>query len=143
MTTMARTPRRPDINVDTVCRIIVKARQFDVKEGVVEADYGSNPADEGFREVLADYSDDPVYEELKTFIDDLDLDQQCELVALMWIGRGDYGAGEWAQALGLARQEHNERTAEYLLGTPLLADHLSEGLNQFDMSCGDMEKSHL
>src|SRR5690606_37950394 len=119
--------RIPQINADTVCRIIVKARQFGAKEGVVEADYGANPADEGFREVLADYSDDPVYDELKAFIDGLDVDEQCELVALMWVGRGDFGADGWAEALNLAHQEHNERTAEYLLGTPLLADHLSEG----------------
>lgn len=44
----------------------LKARQFDAKEDVVEARYGANPADEGFREVLADYSDDPVYDELKS-----------------------------------------------------------------------------
>ncbi len=140
---MANTPRRPEIDADTVCRIVVKARQFDVKEGVVESNYGANAADEGFREVLADYSNDPVYEELKTFIDDLDVDQQCELVALMWMGRGDYGAAEWAQAQGLAHQEHNERTAEYLLGTPLLADYLAEGLAQFGMSCEEIEKSRL
>jgi hypothetical protein len=140
---MARTPRRPDISVDTVCRIVVKARQFDVKEGVVESDYGANAADEGFRNVLADYSDDPVYEELKTFIDGLDVDEQCDLVALMWLGRGDYTAEEWAQARGLAHHEHNKRTAEYLLGTPLLADYLAEGLAQFGLSCEEIEKSRL
>lgn len=140
---MINTPRRPEIDADTVCRIVVKARQFDVKEGVVESDYGANAVDEGFREVLADYGDDPVYEELKTFIDGLDVDQQCELVALMWVGRGDYTADEWAQAQGLAHQEHNARTAEYLLGTPLLADFLSEGLAQFNLSCEQIEKSRL
>jgi hypothetical protein len=140
---MAQTPVRPDIAVDKVCRIVLKARQFDAKEGVVEADYGANAADEGFREVLADYSDDPVYDELKTFIDDMDIDEQCDLVALVWVGRGDYLGSEWSTALRLARQEHNDRTAEYLLGTPLLADYLSEGLAQFDLSCAEMEKARL
>lgn len=140
---MAQTPIRPHIAVDKVCRIVLKARQFDAKEDVVEADYGANPADEGFREVLADYSDDPVYYELKTFIHDLDIDEQCDLVALVWVGRGDYVGSEWQTALRLARQEHNNRTAEYLLGTPLLADYLSEGLAQFDLSCEEMEKARL
>jgi hypothetical protein len=140
---MDKVPVRPEIDADAVCRIVVKVRQFDVKEGVVESSYGANAADEGFREVLADYSDDPVYDELKTFIDDQDIDAQCELVALTWIGRGDFAAEEWSQALALARQQHNGRTAEYLLGTPLLADYLSEGMAQFGMSCESIEKSRL
>ena len=140
---MAQIPIRPHIAVDAVCRIVLKARQFDVKEGVVEADYGSNAADEGFRVVLAGYGNDPVFQELKTFIDDMDIDEQCELVALTWVGRGDFTGAEWQAALGLARQEHNEHTAEYLLGTPLLADYLSEGLAEFGLSCAEMEKSRL
>lgn len=140
---MAPMPIRPHIAIDKVCRIVLKARQFDAKEGVVENDYGANAADEGFREVLADYSDDPVYDELKTFIDDMDIDEQCDLVALAWVGRGDYVASEWPTVLRLARQEHNNRTAEYLLGTPLLADYLSEGLAAFGFSCAEMEKARL
>lgn len=140
---MAKPADTPEIAVDKVCRIVVKARQFDAKEEVVEEDYGSNPADEDFREVLASYGDDPVYQELKTFIDDLDTDEQCELVALMWIGRGDFRKQEWGEALDLARQEHNDRTAEYLLGTPLLADYLEEGLAEFEWSCEDFELGRL
>ena len=136
---MTKLAVRPEIAVEKVCRLIVKARQFDAKEDVVAEDYGSNPADEDFRSVLASYGDDPVYQELKTFIDDLDIDEQCELVALTWIGRGDFSRVEWNRALELARQEHTERTAEYLLGTPLLADYLEEGLAQFDESCEEFE----
>jgi hypothetical protein len=140
---MNKAPERPEIDADTVCRIVVKMRQFEAKEEVVEEDYGSNPMDEGFREVLADYKDDPAYDELKTFIDDLDIDAQCELVALAWVGRGTYSRDEWAEALALARQEHTSRTAEYLLGIPLLADYLEEGLSQFDMSCETFERGRL
>lgn len=140
---MAAPNARPEIDAETVCRIAVKMRAFEAKEGVVEEDYGSNPTDEGFRQVLADQKDDPVYVELKTFIDDLDVDQQCALVALAWVGRGTYGRDEWAEALSLARHERTERTAEYLLGMPLLADYLEEGLSQFDMSCEDFERNRL
>lgn len=140
---MATITNMPEVAVDKVCRIIVKARQFDAKEDVVEEEYGSNPVDEGFRSVLASYDDDPVYQELKTFIDDLDTDEQCEVVALMWVGRGDFPREEWNEALAMARQEHNERTAEYLLGTPLVADYLEEGLAQFEWSCEDFELGRL
>lgn len=140
---MKNTDMRPEIDADTVCRVVVKMRQFEVKEGVVEEDYGSNPMDEGFREVLAAHKDDPVYDELKTFIRDLDVDEQCTLVALAWVGRGTYGRDEWAEALALAHQEHTTRTAEYLLGIPLLADYLQEGLSQFGMSCEQFERNRL
>jgi hypothetical protein len=140
---MSKSPKRPEINTEAVCRIVVKARQFDVKEAAVEENYGANASDEDFREVLEDTADDPVFQELKTFIDGLNVDEQCELVALMWLGRGDFNASGWARALTLARQEHTKRTAEYLLGTPTLADYLEEGLALFDRSCMEFEKGHL
>lgn len=134
---------RPKIDTEAVCRIVVKARVFDAKEAAVEEEPGSNPSDEQFREVLEDFSDDPVYLELKTFIDDLDVDDQCELVALMWIGRGDFKAEDWTQALAQARQQHTKHTSNYLLGTPLLADYLEEGLGQFGESCLGFETGRL
>jgi hypothetical protein len=140
---MNETASWPEIDTEAVCRIVVKMRQFAANEDVVEEDLGSNPADKQFREVLADYADDPVYEELKSFIAGLDVDAQCQLVALMWLGRGDFRPGEWARALAMARQEHTERTAEYLLGTPLLADYLEEGLAPFGLSCLDFEQGRL
>lgn len=126
-----------------VCYVIVKARAFDVQEDVVEEDYVSNPTDEGFRAGLAAYTDDPVFQELKAWIESLNIDEQCQLVALAWLGRGDYTRDEWAEAVKIASERHNERTAEYLLGMPVLADYLEEGLAAFDMSCEDFEMGHL
>ncbi len=123
------------IDPDKVCHIIVKARAFDAKEEVVEEDYASNPTDEDMREVLQDYGDDPTYDELRAFIDGLNEDEQIELVALAWLGRGSFTAEEWEEAKAEAGRAHNERTAEYLLGMPLLADYLAEGLAAFGKSC--------
>lgn len=67
-------------------------------------------------------------EELRELIDDLNVDEAAELVALAWIGRGDYDAAEWSEAVEQARQRANKRTSEYLLGMPLLGDYLEEGL---------------
>ena len=72
----------------------------------------------------------PVFQELKTMIDDLEPDQQVSLVALMWVGRGDYAAAEWNSAIEQAKDSWNQRTADYLIGTPLVADYLGEGLDQ-------------
>ena len=125
------------IATDAVCYVIVKARQFDVKEGDADPNSGSDAIDDGFTDVLEDKPDDPVYRELVQFINGLDIEEQLNLVALAWLGRGTYDKSEWAEALTVARQEHNKRTAQYLLGLPLLGDYLEEGLSQFGRSCSD------
>jgi len=125
----------PTIDLDKVCWVILKAREFDAKTAPVEEEPGSNPIDEDMREVLEDLPDDPVEEELKAFIDSLNEDEQVELVALAWVGRGSFSAEEWPEAVAEARRAHNDRTAEYLLGMPLLSDYLEEGLAAFGLSC--------
>lgn len=115
-----------EVNPDTVRFIVDRMRQFQVKEGVTFPD----PSDDWSRNMLADYADDSVVNEVRAAIDDLEPDQQVELVALAWVGRGDYGADDWGGALEQARESWNERTADYLIGTPLVADFLEEGLDQ-------------
>ena len=131
------------INPDKVCHVIVKARQFDAKEGVSDPNSGSNAADDGMTDVLEDLPNDPTVRELKAFIRALDEDEQAWLVALAWIGRGTFDAKDWMEALRQAREQHNARTAEYLLGLPLLGDYLEEGLAAFGESCTDFESDHL
>ncbi len=125
----------PTIDIDKVCWVILKAREFDAKTAPVEEEPASNPVDEDMREVLEDYPEDTVEDELRAFIDSLNEDEQIELVALAWVGRGSFGAEEWAEAVAEARRAHNDRTADYLLGMPLLSDYLLEGLAAFGLSC--------
>jgi|RhiMethySRZTD1v2_1073278.scaffolds.fasta_scaffold1043325_2 hypothetical protein len=131
------------INPEKVCHVIVKARQFDVKDAISDPNSGSNAADDGMTDVLEDAPNDPTLRELKAFIRALDEDEQIWLVALAWIGRGTYDAKQCNEALKLARDEHNARTAEYLLGLPMLGDYLEEGLAAFGESCTDFESGHL
>ena len=134
-----------DISTDKVCYLVIKAREFDVKVGVEEPDPGGNPSDSGSIEVLQDYNEDPTYQEIKTFVDDLNEDEQIDLVALLWIGRGDYTVDEWNDACEEARRARDEHghTADYLLGAPLLGDFLEEALSLFGESCEDMTAIHL
>src|SRR5579859_6465090 len=83
----------PELNIsgEKVCYIILKAREFDVKVDPVEPDTGSNPTDEDQREVIEDHEDDPTLAELKSAINDLNEDEIVDLIALAWVGRGDFG----------------------------------------------------
>lgn len=118
-----------DINPETVEHIIERAHQYQTRDAARALDDDDEDAvlEELDEETFHDVAD-PVYLELKGAIDDLEPDQQVSLVALMWLGRGDYIPSEWESALERAGESWNERTAEYLIRTPLLADYLSEGL---------------
>jgi hypothetical protein len=132
---------RLGIATDKVGFIILKAREFDVKEGDSDPDEGSNPTDDGNADVLEDGADDPVREELIAAIRGLDEDARAELVALAWLGRGTYDLDEWDEAVATARGEHKRRAAEYLLSLPLLGDYLEDGLAMFDEGVVDSDKT--
>src|SRR5262249_28133844 len=104
------------------------ARVFDAKEADSDPDSGSNPTDDGEADVLEDIPNDATAQELAGYIRGLDVDEQVDLVALAWVGRGTYSVSEWDDAIAEARRAHNKRTAEYLFSLPLLGDYLEEGL---------------
>jgi hypothetical protein len=119
------------ISPEKVCFFIDKAHQYDVKDAVSDPDSGSNAADDMMLDVLEDHPDDPTEQELTAFINTLNEEEQVDLVALTWLGRGDGEISEWNDLREEAARLHNKRTAAYLLGKPMLGDHLQEGLEQF------------
>ncbi len=148
--TMAEQPQPADevespltISPEKVCFIIMKAREFDAKDEMSEPQPGSNPADDKDIEVLEEHEDDPVVEELTSLINSLSEDEQIDLVTLAWLGRDDYSAGDWASVREEAARAHNQRTADYLLGMPLVGDFLEEGLSMLGYSCEEFEIERL
>jgi hypothetical protein len=131
------------ISPEKVCFVIIKAREFDAKDEVTEPDPGSNPIDDKDTAVLEDHEDDPVVEELTSFIDSLSEDEQIDLVALTWLGRDDYSASDWNSVREEAARAHNARTVDYLLGIPQVSDFLEEGLSMLGYSCEDYEINRL
>jgi hypothetical protein len=134
---------RPELNIslEKVCFVIAKARELDVKVAPEELDDASD--EDMMQRILEDYADDPTFEELRSFLLDQNDDELKELLALAWLGRGDFAIEEWQDGLkrvGDVRQYH---TADYLLGTPLLADFLEEGLSQFGLSCEEFELGRM
>lgn len=124
-----------EINPEIICCIVEKARQFHVKEEVVIPEPPLNPADFTSFQILADHTDDPIYSEFLSIIRDLENDQKIVVIALLWIGRGDYSLEEWEIAKDNAKLINPKKVGQYLLSHPLLADYLLEGLAQFGYSC--------
>jgi len=128
------------ISPEKVFFIVAKARQTDSK--ATESDLASDLSDDDVVFGLEDHSKETDRSELATFIRGLNVDEQIDLVALMWLGRGDGDLDNWRELRGEAARAHNNRTASYLIGTPMLADYLEEALLQFGKSLEDFEE-HL
>jgi len=117
--------------------IVEKARAFDAETAPVDTDSGSNPSDDNEVAILEATADNPIQQELSAALNALDDEQRIEILALMWLGRGDFDRGEWRAALAQAREIHNAHETSYLLGTPLLADYLEEGIAALGSSLQD------
>jgi hypothetical protein len=132
-----------EIAPEKVAHVIIKAREFDAKVGAWDASPEDGDADEDPSAILEDLSNDPTAAEIAGFIDALNDDEQAHLVALAWVGRGTYEAEELDEAVETARSEQINSTASYLLGLPLLADYLEEGLEKLGFSANDVESDVL
>mmetsp|Transcript_18403 Transcript_18403/g.29858 ORF Transcript_18403/g.29858 Transcript_18403/m.29858 type:complete len:107 (+) Transcript_18403:11152-11472(+) len=79
--------------------------------------------------------------ELRALIGRLGRDEQAELVAIMWIGRGAFDASEWREARATAEAEASTPCADYVLGTPHFTDHIESGLDALGISIRDDEEA--
>ena len=124
-----------DLNPEFLRSLILKLRAVMAQEGEVSPDSGSNASDDEVPATLQDSPDNWTRDEIVAQIEDLEPDQQAELVALMWIGRGDMEPEEWDEAVALALERRDGPTSAYLLKHPHVADHMVEGLDRlFDGS---------
>ncbi len=129
------------IPLDKLAYIIEKAREYDAEVPVDDGESeGSNAIDDEERQILEEEPGNPTEEELRDAIDGLNLDEREELLALMWLGRGDYDAKSWREALRDARRTVTASETEYLLGTPLLADYLEAGADLLGLSLEEFER---
>jgi hypothetical protein len=128
--------------LDTLCRIILRAREY---EAQTPTDYDGGEAadnvddeDEGTLSVLDDTINESVEEELQASFEDLGEDQLAEVIALCWVGQGTYEAADWDEAFSEAQDLVSDGTdgaVAELMDMPMLASVLESGLAAFDLSC--------
>ncbi len=126
-----------EIAPEKVAHVIIRAREYDAK---IDAWNTDNDEDTGAEEGGADQS---LHDELTAFIDALNDDEQTQLVALCWVGRGTYEPEDFDEAVETAQNERVNTVAQYLIGQPLLADYLEEGLDRMGVSIEDAESDVL
>lgn len=139
---------RPAIDAEKVFFVITKLREFQAKEPDIPSTYsesedGSNPADGQMREVLEDNPDDSVLRELRGFLRALNVDELATLIALVYIGRGDFGPDEWDTAFAEAKQRDQRSAIRLLMFTPLAGDHLEDTMGVYGETFDEFERNHL
>ncbi|MEO0820149.1 MAG: DUF3775 domain-containing protein [Pseudomonadota bacterium] len=123
--------------LSTLAWILAKARAFDVKD--VDTAETTADGDADAMGVLEDRVDDPTEQELRSWITDLTDTQAAELVALFWLGRDSGDAEDFPALIDQARAARTTPTADYLLGSPLLADHIEAGLEILGEDVSEIE----
>jgi hypothetical protein len=128
--------------LDTLCRIILRAREY---EAQTATDYDGGEAadnvddeDEGALSVLDDTINESVEEELTAAFEDLGEDQLAEVMAFCWVGQGAYEAADWDEAMAEAQDlvgNGSDGAIAELMDMPMLASVLESGLAAFDLSC--------
>ncbi|MDB5720508.1 MAG: hypothetical protein JWP15_1126 [Alphaproteobacteria bacterium] len=129
--------------LETLCRIIVRARENEAQVPATDPDEDPDNVDDlddedgnaGGLSSLEDELNTGVEEELRAILEDLADDQLAETLALAWVGRGTYDASEWDDAFTEANDIDPESSVDELMEMPLLASYLDAGLAAFDFSC--------
>lgn len=122
------------ISLEIVATVVDLANAVqDAEEGLLSGEDDDEDEDE---------DDEEISEEMLTdFIDELNEEQQVALIALAWIGRGDYEPEEWGEALKLAAERNTRGDASaYLTGMEGLGDLLSEGVGAFGLAIEEVER---
>ncbi len=122
------------IALESVCRLILRLREFEALVPDSDPDDASNPTDDGQIDAIEDDGENPAEQEVRAIVDDMAEDEQAEVIALALVGRGTYDATEWADALEAAADETSD-AADWMLQQPTLSTDLEAGLAAFDLSC--------
>ena len=112
-------------------RLLFKMRATTLGDPDTPRDARDNAGEGGHHVTLNEEVDTGMMqEELVEEIEAMDPEHQVELVALMWVGRGDFGQQDWAEALALATERADTPTSGYLLSHPMAADDIASGLEE-------------
>ena len=125
------------IDPDVAYRIAVLAQSYQgegimpmEEDDVVDSDIGDDPITD--LEAIADEAENPhenvLDDELEGLIRGLNVDAKHDLLALIWVGRGDYEARDWAAARRAAREAEPFDVADYLEELQMGSDYIEDAL---------------
>jgi hypothetical protein len=132
----------PELRISTekVCAFIEAAREVAGKVASTAGDH-TTTGDDSELETLVDEPGQDLYEgderrsQMVEFVAGLNVEEQTDLLALIWVGRGDYDIAEWDDALAEAEARIAARDPDYMIGDPALPQYLGDGIEAFGWTC--------
>lgn len=123
------------ISSEKVCALIEAAREIAGVVPTTASDRTTTGDDSGLVTMEGDPDTDIRRREAIEFIAGLNVEEQLNLLALIWLGRGDYDISEWDEALSTAEGRIAARDPDFMLGDAALPQYLGDGLEAFGLSC--------
>ena len=123
------------ISSEKVCALIEAAREI---AGIVPSTAGDSTTtgdDSRLTTIEGDPDNDVRRREAVEFIAGLNVEEQTDLLALIWLGRGDYQLDDWEAALAEAEARLAARDPDFMLGDAALPEYLGDGLEAFGFAC--------
>lgn len=123
------------ISSEKVCDLIEAAREI---AGIVPSTAGDHTTtgdDSKLETIEGDPDTDVRRIEAISFIAGLNVEEQTDLLALIWLGRGDYDIDEWHDAIAEAEARIAARDPDFMLGDAALPEYLGDGLEAFGLAC--------
>lgn len=127
------------ISTAKIARAIARAREHDHIAASWE-----NQMQQSFHEdvgdaVLDSFATGATRGTLAEFIDTLDKDEKASLLAIALIGRGAFPPESLDEVVEKARSEPIYTGDNYLIGIPLLAEYLHEGLEKLGLTISEKD----
>ncbi|MFZ2004957.1 MAG: DUF3775 domain-containing protein [Stellaceae bacterium] len=123
------------ISTDKVCDFIEAAREV---AGLVPPTTGDNTTT-GDDSKLVTIEENPAEDDRRgqmiEFINGLNAAERTDLLALIYVGRGDFDITEWREAVREAATRIADRISDFMIGDAALSAYLGAGLEAFGRSC--------
>jgi hypothetical protein len=123
------------ISSEKVCALIEAAREL---AGIVPSTAGDHTTtgdDSRLVTMEGDPDNNVRRREAIEFVAGLNVEEQTDLLALIWLGRGDYEIDDWVEAVAEAEARIAARDPDFMLGDSALPDYLGGGLEAFGVAC--------
>jgi hypothetical protein len=125
------------INPDKVCQFLEAAREVAGKVPATTGDHTSTGDDSPLTFMEDDGGPDPIHQQMVEFVAGLNVEEQVDLLALIYLGRGDFSLAEWDDALREAQDRIAAGDPNYMIGERALPAYLGDALDAFGKSCPD------
>jgi hypothetical protein len=100
-------------------------------DDILHPQTSSNPEDSRSLLSLHKVKGTPPYKKLNRLVDHLQPHQRCQILALIWIGRGEFSADQWELAINKAKEFKQHNITDYMISLAEVSSFLKNGIKLY------------